>query len=354
MIYKSLSFVLVCLFLTLSPARPVAHASSKPAAISATDMALTRVRHSVALWEGRPGLIKFDGSHEFATSVAIMNYVQSTISPEEYSHEQVHSQTLDLEDILNKQSGICGHHSFAFLSLARKLGLEARSVDFYYTWPRDNSRFSHTTTEVFWGGKWHFLDSTWGTFYTRNKYAGERPKEPDIYDVLSINEVRSLNRPWEHAVSNNSRLFHMFNHITDPDLHVYLSSAQVMLGKAGTLLLSSSESVKVDGRLRLSFYPEGVPTHIGHVSDYGGKRGNMRVKLNGLRGFRKLVISANSMEATKRLLVHQCGKTETKKLTDVFVATELELPLNGDCDEALLDIPDSPGSLFYTKMTAWQ
>jgi hypothetical protein len=109
--------------------------------------------------------------------------------------------------ILRDGSSLCGGVARAFIILCRKTGIPARYVNSAYL----PSLSSHTASEVFYEGKWHLFDPTFGVFFYSN---------PD-YDrggwVLSFHELFSapyegaafkvVSRPWTGQYDESVRAF---------------------------------------------------------------------------------------------------------------------------------------------------
>jgi hypothetical protein len=126
------------------------------------------------------------------TAFAIMSYVVGHVSAPAYGYaneiaHDVGAQTA--EQILSSQAGICGSAAIAYAGIAARLGLETRSVQFYY--PAGDS---HVAVEVRYGGSWHYYDPTWGAVYLQGD------------DVLGIEEARALPDP-ALALHSDTTLF---------------------------------------------------------------------------------------------------------------------------------------------------
>jgi hypothetical protein len=145
--------------------------------------AITLVRDEVAytkLVSQREGKPVDEG---YLISVAAMNYVVGHVTAGEYGfrHEiallPLPSPFLatSAESALAMQAGICGTAAMTFRSIVIGLGLQVRSVQFYFPNEVDN----HIADETFYNGAWHYFDPSWGlTFATGS-------------DALSVADARS-------------------------------------------------------------------------------------------------------------------------------------------------------------------
>lgn len=123
----------------------------------------------------------------YVYSVCIMNYVVGHVSAPAYGYLNSKGNPTggDVEDVLNREAGICGAARLVFEDISRSLGVKTRSVFVFYPHPNGTKDIAgHTFSEAFWGGKWHYLDPTWGVFY-------RKPGNPQD-DILSIIEVLEL------------------------------------------------------------------------------------------------------------------------------------------------------------------
>jgi Transglutaminase-like superfamily len=126
----------------------------------------------------------------YPIALSIMNYVVGHVSAPNYGYlnEIAHNPTAgDVEDILQRQAGICGAAQLTFAAIASQVGLVTRKLYIWYTLP-DGTLGGHATNEVYYNdghsAGWHWFDATWGIFY-RDPSAGQD-------DVLSLTEVLNL------------------------------------------------------------------------------------------------------------------------------------------------------------------
>lgn len=106
--------------------------------------------------------VDLDRLRQFGLALAAMNLVQQQVSPTRYG-DVANTSPDDLptndEEALARGIGICGNQVSAFLNIVTRLGLTARSLEFY--WPDEAGvRHSHIAAEVKIGSKWAFFDVT--------------------------------------------------------------------------------------------------------------------------------------------------------------------------------------------------
>ncbi len=119
-----------------------------------------------------------------AAALSTMNLVQANISAPRYAElaERGAAPTdADGDWAWEKLAGICAGASDAYTSVMDELGVKTRRLEIYWITP-DGQKNSHATVETWWGGKWHWLDPTWGVTLTV-------PGDPT--EVLSFKEARS-------------------------------------------------------------------------------------------------------------------------------------------------------------------
>jgi transglutaminase-like putative cysteine protease len=110
-----------------------------------------------------------------------MDYVVGHVSPTAYGYLEIFGGQLPgptPDAVLGAQAGLCGDAALAFAAIVKRLGLGARSVQFYY----DDSGVpaNHIAVEVSYGGGWHYFDPTYGVFWTDS-----------TGNALSITDVRA-------------------------------------------------------------------------------------------------------------------------------------------------------------------
>jgi hypothetical protein len=111
------------------------------------------------------------------------------------------------ENSLEQGAGICGNAATVFVGILRRLGVSAHMLNLFYRAP-DGTRGGHTTAEVFWRGRWHMMDPTWGVFFRRPNV------EPSA--ILSHAQVTKLIRPSRYIVQDRS---HFWWQVSSHELH---------------------------------------------------------------------------------------------------------------------------------------
>jgi Transglutaminase-like superfamily len=130
-------------------------------------VAVAQVQREVGYAEWYP--VGAPYSHGRLVAQAAMDYVVGHVSLTAYGYLAVFGGALPgqtPDSVLGKQAGICGHAALAFAAIVKRLGLAARSVQFYFQDPTNNAPNSHIAAEVFYDGGWHYFDPTYGLFWT--------------------------------------------------------------------------------------------------------------------------------------------------------------------------------------------
>lgn len=145
--------------------------------------------------------------HTYLVALSTMSYVVGHVSAAEYGYLRATHQPLPrtAAEALATQAGICGAASTTMVAILDRLGIEARTVNVFYSTPHAR-RNGHTTVEVRYGSAWHWFDPTWGTVYV--------PHMGAQWHVLSLLQVLRLSpaerekdrlgddtRLWDRAVS---------------------------------------------------------------------------------------------------------------------------------------------------------
>ena len=115
-------------------------------------------------------------------AVSALNYVVGHVSASAYGYFEIMGAQLPFaspDSVLAAQAGFCGDAALTFAALVKHFGYEVRSVQFYFTTP-GGAPDNHIAVEVFYGGGWHYIDPTFGVYWT--DAAG---------NVLSIADVRA-------------------------------------------------------------------------------------------------------------------------------------------------------------------
>jgi hypothetical protein len=151
------------------------------------------------------------GAAEYLAALAVTGYVNGHVSASLYGYRQAKGYPLPVDQspertaelALEYGAGICEQSMAAAMTLYERLGVRARRVDVLS--PEDG----HTTTEVWYGGAWHWFDPTFGYFYR------DRGGDPD--DVDSLVEVMSTTDPLREKVVAESRLWAQVTDETDSE-----------------------------------------------------------------------------------------------------------------------------------------
>jgi len=91
-----------------------------------------------------------------AKSIRILKYVSSSLTPK--------ANQGSATKIIHDGFALCGGKSLVFATLCRKAGMAARYVGSMYM----PELRSHAISEVFYDGKWHLYDPTFGIFFYSN------------------------------------------------------------------------------------------------------------------------------------------------------------------------------------------
>jgi hypothetical protein len=178
----------------LPPATPTTPATP------ATDAAIERVRQEVAYTSQISDL-----PHEELVALAVNSYVVGHVSAPAYGY--LAASGIDMEDwtieqVLTAGAGICGEASSVAEGLYSEMGVETRRLVAWYP------EGGHTTVEVWYDGDWHWLDPTWGMFYTA--------PDGDIYALTETLRLTPSKRA-AAVVTNESRLWTQVTRLAGPD-----------------------------------------------------------------------------------------------------------------------------------------
>ncbi|WP_156929033.1 transglutaminase domain-containing protein [Bradyrhizobium sp. th.b2] len=258
--------------------------------------------------------VDLDRVRQFGLALTAMNLVQQQVSSTRYG-AVANTSPEDLpandEEALSRGIGICGNQVSVFLNIATRVGLEARSLEFY--WPDEaDVRHSHIAAEVKISGKWAFFDVTWGTYFRRDPTASG---QASLLEILSFDEAKAVPDRAAHAVTNESELSFRLQLINSLDPFDYFTKADGYLrGKSGDIALAAPRS---NGGAWV-YSPDGVPNHIGVSADYSTSHvGNASVGLRaaahvvhgrideigrGCVGSNVLVAAVNGREAVNEIV----------------------------------------------------
>jgi hypothetical protein len=219
------------------------------------DGAVARIRSHVGWFGENPQSFAV----EFLHTAATLNYVQSRVSPLEYSLRVQRKQPLPgrPEEYLSTGSGICGGQVATCREILTRLGLRNRPVEFYLHGATAAENHSHIGFEVYYSDSWHFFDVTWGTYFCSKD--GRPDQVLSIEDVLKTEGILSL------AVTNRSDLWFQqwIKAGYDPFDYVTVEKKDVIVGRGGTVHLRT-----VDGPTPGQFFkPIHQPNYFGRNND---------------------------------------------------------------------------------------
>jgi hypothetical protein len=110
--------------------------------------------------------------------------------------------------ILREGYAICGGLSHVFRILCRKVGIPSRYVGAFYLRPLMGS---HAISEVFYGGKWHLLDPTFGMFFYSNDEYDRKGVIASFHDLTVDQEIwqafKVVEKPWLGKYDDLTRSF---------------------------------------------------------------------------------------------------------------------------------------------------
>ena len=249
------------------------------------------------------------------------------------------------DECLSQEAGICGSQIATFLVLAERLGIRARSVEFYLQGETPDENSSHICAEVFYKEDWHFFDVTWGTVF--------RKPGTDRDDVLSITEILAAEAAHDLADSNQTDLW--FQQWTeagfDPLVYVDWKPIDVLRGHSGTIHLRAAEPEAGVAK----YVPVHQPNHVGRTpSSVDG--GSVELRLTGIRKSpHRITIDVLGVGGTGTLVVGQGENAVEVPFTEIktgeltlsleTVDTEGELPLNVKTGQ-----PDEIGYLVFREI----
>lgn len=154
--------------------------------------------------------------------------------------------------------GICGHHIETTLTLVRRLGLKARSVQFYWVGPQGSA--SHILAEVHAGGAWRLFDVTWGTWFTRSA--------ENLLDIASYADLDRGDFESFHRQTDMTNPAYVAARLGGLDPFAYLrdwANKSVLVGMNGTVWLAGQATEK-DGE---RWIPRDAPNFVGRALDHG-------------------------------------------------------------------------------------
>ncbi len=322
---------------------------------SYVDQAARLIERQVAHFGERPhGL-----SGGFFHATAIMNFVQSRLSPLNYAILARAGEPVptDPESCLSMGAGICGNQVATFLLLADSTGLRARSVEFYMHGETPEENFSHICAEVYYDGKWRLFDVTWGTVFRRNGSSRGglwrlfdvtwgtvfRRNRSSRDDLMSAREVLESDHPRQYAVSNRTDVWFEQWMATgrDPLVYVDWSDTDILLGHSGTINLRPHPD---SGDGSLTYVPMHQPNHFGRLlSTVDGS--SVETRLKGISGEVTRVTIDVAFVAGTGVLVIKGARGAVEMPVDETTTGLLDLSLDG------LEIEEEMGWTVRTKQS---
>lgn len=164
-------------------------------------------------------------------AIETMELVQNIASSGRYLYKKYNSNfsppsMLNQDLCLSQYFGICGNHQFLFIEILKRIGVKARSVDFYYS--INNKKFSHAAAEIKTKNQWVYFDITWGSIWADqpNNYF----KLKSIHDILKGkgNRITSINS-WHVAQIQLHQ--DMFSYLTAKDMQLLIDKGGIIVVK---------------------------------------------------------------------------------------------------------------------------
>lgn len=122
---------------------------------------------------------------EQVAAQSALTFVQGRLSPAIYA---LSGGGEDLEAAFRRQAGLCGDIVEAFMEILHGVGVRTLPVQWFYS--VNGVRQNHVAAQVWWRGRWHYVDPTWGVLFERKGA------------VLTPEEVTALKTPQRYAVMN--------------------------------------------------------------------------------------------------------------------------------------------------------
>lgn len=227
-------------------------------------------------------------SYGYALTTAILNHVQYRVSPLNYALRSKAGRKLPNgpEECLSTESGICGNQVATFLELAQRLELRARPVEFYLRGATPQKNHSHIAVEVFYGGRWRFVDVTWGTVF--------RADEVRIDQLMSASEIIKARNAKQLAVTNQTDLwFQQWNAAgLDPFDYLRPLDRDVLIGRVGTIHIRPGSGA---GGAETKWVPTHQPNYIGRTATASGSGGVVVVLLDVRSKVKELTVDVSGV-----------------------------------------------------------
>lgn len=250
------------------------------------------------------------GERERATTLAAVSWVQAHVSPE------LVARAAAAPDDITARAGLCGAMVETFMQIVQRLGVRVLPVQFFFN--RGEQRSSHVAAEVRWGGRWRYVDPTWGTLF-------ETPGR----GVLSLDQVLELRDPGRYALMNRLAPW------TDANLRRgggwdplgYLRGTRgrtVISGGDGRIALPAVATA-TGARFALAFAPD----YVGRLAPYAHQLVDVQHVVEVPRGLRTLTVTARvaTCGGPGSLVAHTAAGTVRAGLTAVRDGGSLRLAL---------------------------
>ncbi|MFO0730906.1 MAG: transglutaminase domain-containing protein [Nitrospiraceae bacterium] len=263
---------------------------------------------------------------EFALALSAMNFVQQLVSSLQYGY-RLHATPEDLpttvEACLSANAGICGNQVAVYIDLVHRLGLQVRSVEFYWTTAKGQA-MSHVGVEVKLAGKWRYLDVTWGAYFLDSDR--DRADMPFYTRLLSFEELQRLPANKRRRMTNESALVYQLQLQQHLDPFEYLSADKsVLFGKAGTIVLPAERQ-----GTGLRFQPTNRPNYVGVVQDYNSAElGATAVALRVPGAGESLDVNLTGIVCAEGKLLLQSDRQRIELSLPVKGERHVKVPLNG-------------------------
>lgn len=249
------------------------------------------------------------------------------------------------DDAIAYQAGICGHHAEAALRLLRRLGLTARSVQFYRMGP--SGADSHIVIEVLIDGKWRMMDVTWRAWFLRD------PDNP--LDLVSGADLAKHGRAAFTARRDETGVHSIVMKLADhapgaapvSDVLSYLDpwpNKVTLYGQAGTVRLPVKDA---------TWSPAQTPSFVGRTLDAGElSRGTLNVVLADTDRPAGFVLDGVAAACAKggALTAHDSHGRLLGKRSVSAVQRDGRLPLKerpASGEDVLLSVRGAPGDACY-------
>jgi hypothetical protein len=184
------------------------------------------------------------------------------------------------------RGGICGNQTAVAIALLERVGLPARSVQFFYS--LNGVRHSHIVPEVFIDGKWRLIDSTYGAFWTSttNKIS---------FELLSTDELLGIDR-----VIRSDQIARFANvallNSGDPESYfIYLhSQGSILRGGVGVI------NIDIEGESGRETFGD-LPNYLGdNQADRSSKDVKINLSMTSNRNYKlKVIVKASAFIGEK-------------------------------------------------------